>query len=118
MQMLYNSDAFVVVRFDLEAKPPTVQVAPTGGAAASVAEPSTTPTPLAVAAPSGGPRVDSAAFEIVDKHSRKEIFLSGLMAQAFQQGAQALSENNPTPEDWDAYIEPFTLLAQQPVVMH
>ena len=89
MFMLYNSDAYAVVRFDLE-PPPGSQ------------------------APADGP----TGFEIVDKLSRKEIFLSGALAQSFQKGAQTLSESNPTPEQWDDYIAGYTTLAQQPLVIH
>jgi hypothetical protein len=87
--MLYNSDAYAVVRFDLE-PPPGSQ------------------------APAAGP----TGFEIVDKLSRKEIFLSGVMAQSFQKGAETLSESDPTPEQWDDYIAGYTTLGQQPLVMH
>jgi hypothetical protein len=86
MQMLYNSDAFVVVGFEL---------------------PAAADQPL-----------QQGGFEIVDKVSRKEIFLSGLLAETFEQGARALSERNPSPDQWDDYISGFTTLAQQPVVMH
>lgn len=92
MLMLYNSDAYAVVRFDRE----TDEREP-----AAPAQPS---------APRG--------FEIVDKRSRKEIFISGALAASFQQGAEKLSESNPTPEQWDDYIAGFTTLAQQPLVMH
>ena len=90
MMMLYNSDAYTVVRFDLvpEADEATPARPQTGG------------------------------FEIVDKRGRKEIFLSGLLAQSFQQRAEALSETNPTPEQWDDFIAGFAELAPQPLVMH
>jgi Protein of unknown function (DUF3567) len=103
MLMLYNSDAFAVVRFDHE------------GASDNAASPAVEGAPAGASEPIGGVL---RGFEIVDKRSRKEIFLSGLLAQSFQQGAQALSETNPTPEQWDDYIEGFTALAQQPLVMH
>lgn len=92
MLMLYNSDAYAVVRFDRE--------------------------PAEGAAPGGSGSAVPRGFEIVDKRSRKEIFLSGLLAASFQQGAEKLSASNPTPEQWDDYIEGFTALAQQPLVMH
>lgn len=89
MHMLYNSDAYAVVRFDLEPR-----------------------------ASSEGQSTMPSGFEIVDKLSRKEIFLSGALAQSFQKGAETLSETNPTPEQWDEYIAGFTTLAQQPLVLH
>lgn len=93
MLMLYNSDAYAVVRFDRETEQ--------GEPSASTAQ---------AAAPRG--------FEIIDKRSRKEIFVSGELATSFQQGAEKLSESNPSPEQWDDYIAGFTTLAQQPLVMH
>jgi len=89
MHMLYNSDSYVVVRFD---------DVPTAGAAA---EP-----------PSRG------GYEIVDKFARKEIFIQGVLAQSFQDGVQALIENDPSEEEMDAYIGRFASLMQQPLVMH
>ena len=89
MHMLYNSDSYVVVRFD---------DVPAAGPAASP--------------PSRG------GYEIVDKFARKEIFIQGALAQSFQDGVQALIENDPSEEEMDAYIERFASLMQQPLVMH
>lgn len=89
MQMLYNSDAFVVVQFD------------------------------AVPAHSGAqPMIGRSGYEIVDKLTRKEIFIEGLMAETFKAGVQTLVDSDPTPEAFDEYIGRFTVLAQQPVVVH
>jgi hypothetical protein len=88
--MVYNSDSFVVVAFEL----------PSGGSADNPAE-----------AARGG-------YEIVDKFARKEIFLQGEVAEKFQQGVQALAETGPTEEAMDEFIGRFTVLAQQPVVLH
>ena len=57
-------------------------------------------------------------YEIVDKLTRKEIFIQGAVAASFQHGVQALVEAGPDAEALDAYIGSFTTLAQQPVVMH
>ena len=91
MHMLYNSDSYVVVRFDM----------PDADAAADAAP-----------APSVG------GFEIVDKAARKEIFIVGAVAAKFQQGVQALAEHNPTEEQFDDYIAGYTTLAQQPLALH
>lgn len=85
MQMLYNSDNFVVVRFDV---PADAGVPQRGG------------------------------YEIVDKFARKEIFIEGALAERFQQGVQALIDSDPSPDAFDAFIEPYTLLAQQPLAIH
>ncbi|MDE2081443.1 MAG: DUF3567 domain-containing protein [Burkholderiales bacterium] len=101
MQMLYNSDSFVVVQFD--------------GATATDGTPAAHPHP-GVAARGG--------FEIVDKFARKEIFLQGALADRFQQGVQALVQDSPggvNPETLDDYIAGFTVMAlmpQSPLTLH
>lgn len=91
MQMLYNSDSFVVVAFEM---------------------PAAEADEGAVAIPRGG-------YEIVDKFARKEIFLQGEVAASFQQGVQALVDSGPpTEEVMDEFIGRFTVLAQQPVILH
>ena len=89
MHMLYNSDSFIVVQFEV---------------------------PLVEA--DAGPQLNRGGFEIVDKFARKEIFLEGAMAQHFKEGVEALIKNSPSQEELDEYIGRFTQLAQQPVVLH
>ncbi len=89
MQMLYNSDSFVVVAFEV---PGTAEA--------------------------GAPALARGGYEIVDKFARKEIFLEGAVAESFQQGVQALVESGPTEEAMDEFIGRFTVLAQQPLVLH
>jgi Protein of unknown function (DUF3567) len=97
MQMLYNSENFAVVRFELE--PPDQ----TAGVSA---------VPATAAVPRGG-------YEIVDKTVRREIFLDGALAERFQRGVQELVETGEaTEEKFDAYIAGFAHLAQHPVVLH
>ena len=91
MQMLYNSDSYAVVLFDV---------------AAAVA-PGAAPEPLS----HGG-------YEIVDKFARKEIFLQGVMAESFKDGVEALIQTQPSEEEIDDYIERFASLMQQPVILH
>jgi hypothetical protein len=95
MQMLYNSDSFAVVRFDL----PGAEAGHggSGGATASVGR--------------GG-------YEIVDKMARREIFIEGALAESFKQGVQALAETDPTEEAFDEFIGRYCALAQQPVTLH
>ena len=97
MQMLYNSDSFTVVLFDVGSAAGTRAV-PTEGHAS---EPLT----------QGG-------YEIVDKFARKEIFLQGAMAESFKEGVEALIGTSPSEEEIDDYIERFASLMQQPVVLH
>jgi hypothetical protein len=89
MHLLYNSDSYVVVRFD---DTPSVDAVP---------QP-----------PSRG------GYEIVDKFARKEIYIQGELAQRFTDGVQALIETDPSEEAMDAYIGRYASLMQQPLVMH
>ena len=93
MHMLYNSDSFIVVQFDVP-----------------------TDVPQAVET---GPQINRGGFEIVDKFARKEIFIEGALAESFQQGVQALiDDGEPSEDELDAFIESYAVMGQQPVVMH
>ena len=96
MHMLYNSDSFAVVLFDVEGHAVAGSVAPAPGA-----EP-----------------LRHGGYEIVDKFARKEIFLQGAMAESFKEGVAALIETEPSEEEMDDYIERFTSLMQQPLILH
>lgn len=93
MQMLYNSDNYAVVHIEMLAEDAPALPAPV------------------VALRRGG-------YEIVDKFARKELFLEGALAERFKEGVEALIEGSPSIEEFDAYLERFASLAQQPVVMH
>ena len=91
MQMLYNSDNYVVVEFELPAR--------SGDGPA---------TPLS----RGG-------YEIVDKFARTEIYIEGALAESFKRGVQALSSaHEPSAEQYDDFIAGFTTLAHHPVTLH
>ncbi len=90
MHMLYNSQSYAVVAFE-------IAQTPVEGAAAP--------------APRGG-------FEIVDKFAKKDIFIEGAVAESFKAGALALMASQPSEEDIDEYIGRFTSLMQQPLVLH
>jgi len=90
MQMLYNSNSFVVVEFDIPV--PGLQM--------------------------GDASLNRGGYEIVDKFARKEIYIEGALAESFKLGVQALIEGDPTEEEFDDYIESYASMSQQPVVMH
>lgn len=92
MQMLYNSDHYAVVMFEVPAQ-------------------GTTPGEADAGLTRGG-------YEIVDKLLRKEIYIEGSLAESFKQGVDALIETSPTVEEIDAYLDRFASLMQQPVVLH
>lgn len=94
MQLLYNSDSFAVVQFDLPGQ----------------AEPDAHPKAM-VEPVLGG-------FEIVDKLARREVFIQGALAERFRAGVQSLVETGPSEDQFDDYIAEFTVTAMQPVVLH
>ena len=97
MQMLYNSDSFAVVQFDVPATDAAAAVQP--GAAST-------------------DRLTRGGYEIVDKFARKEIFIEGALAESFREGVDALIETQPSLEEIDDYIERYASLMQQPLLLH
>jgi hypothetical protein len=91
MHMLYNSDSFAVVKFEVPTQDTLL---------------------------SGDPALTRGGYEIVDKFARKEIFIEGAMAESFKQGVDALILTEPSEEEMDEYIDRFSSLMQQPVVLH
>ncbi|MBN9410458.1 MAG: DUF3567 domain-containing protein [Burkholderiales bacterium] len=94
MQMLYDSESFVVVHMQPDE---------------DVQDESTT----AVV-----PFMARHGFEIVDKRSGKEVYLDGSWAELFQQQIAAWQLNTPTQEEVEDTLEGYAELAQNPVVMH
>lgn len=92
MQLVYQSDQFVVVAFDV--------VPEQGG--------------------DRPPAPRRGGYEIVDKLARREIFIEGAVAEQFQIGVRSLVEDRggADAEALDEFIGRYTQLAQQPVVMH
>ncbi len=98
MQMLYDSESFVVVHVlpdeDDEATPATAGM------------------------PGNLPVLARHGFEIVDKRSGKEVYLDGSWAELFQQKIAAWQLNTPTQEEVEDTLEGYAELAQNPVLMH
>ena len=90
MHLLYQSASYIVVQFDV---------------------------PVAEGAHDER-SLSRGGFEIVDKFARKEIFIEGALAQQFQEGVEALSEGDPSEEDYDDFIERYANMSQTPVLMH
>jgi Protein of unknown function (DUF3567) len=90
MHLLYQSDSYIVVQFDVPVKNQAQE--DTG--------------------------LSRGGFEIVDKFARKEIFIEGALAQQFQEGVEALNQGEPSEEDFDDFIEAYANLGQTPVLMH
>ena len=93
MQMLYNSDSYVVVQIDV-------------------------PSDTEALSQFGDDALTRGGYEIVDKFARKEIFIEGALAQSFKEGVEALIETLPSEEEIDDYISRYAPLMRHPVVMH
>ncbi len=93
MQMLYNSERFVVVHMLANALEKNA------------------PRPAT-------PQLARHGFEIVDKDSGKEVYLDGSWAELFQQRLDAWQHNAPTQEEVEQMLDSYIGLAQTPVATH
>jgi hypothetical protein len=100
MQMLYDSESFVVVHLQPDVYKPSPLQAPDAP-----------PHPTAYGLARNG-------FEIVDKRSGKEVYLDGSWAELFQQQIVAWQTKTPTQDEVEETLERYAQLAQNPVVMH
>jgi len=64
------------------------------------------------------PEGQVGGFEIMDKLSRREIYIGGDLANHFRSGVQELIRSEPTEEQVDEYLRRFEGLMHQPMVMH
>jgi hypothetical protein len=95
MQMLYDSESFVVVHMQLDGDGAVLD-------AAEIKKPS----------------LARHGFEIVDKRSGKEVYLDGSWAELFQQQITAWQVNTPTQEEVEDTLDGYAELAHNPVLMH
>jgi Protein of unknown function (DUF3567) len=93
MQLLYDSESFVVVQIHANAPEET------------------TPLPAI-------PQLARHGFEIVDKRSGKEVYLDGSWAELFQQRLIAWAREAPTQQEIEDTLEGYSGLANTPVLMH
>lgn len=93
MQMLYDSDSFVVVQIHANAPEESA------------------PRPVV-------PELARHGFEIVDKRSGKEVYLDGSWAELFQQRLNGWQKNMPTQEEIEDTLEGYAELAHTPVGLH
>jgi hypothetical protein len=96
MNMLYDSDSFVVVHMLPDADR-------LEDASKDAAQP---------------PQLARHGFEIVDKRTGKEVYLDGSWAEMFQLQILAWQRDAPTQEEVEDTLEGYTGLAQHPVVVH
>ena len=107
MQMLYDSETFVVMALQADTTS-TTEVAQVVGSLNS------NPVTGVKNAP---PQLERYGFEIVDKRVGKEVYLDGSWAEIFQQHLRAWQENAPTQEEVEATLESYSGLAQTSVAM-
>jgi hypothetical protein len=93
MQMLYDSDSFVVVQIHVNAPEESA------------------PVPAV-------PELARHGFEIVDKRSGKEVYLDGSWAEMFQQHLSAWAKKTPTQEEVEDTLEGYSGLANTPILLH
>jgi hypothetical protein len=121
MNMLYDSDSFVVVHLQADAQDAStaqdaVEVALHGRAVSSVGGAFGKAT--LSHGDNTGLRLARHGFEIVDKRSGKEVYLDGSWAELFQQQINAWQEKTPTQDEVEDALECYTQLAQNPVILH
>jgi hypothetical protein len=92
MQMLYDSEAFVVVHVN-----------------ATQADNDNRHN-------AGKP--ERHGFEIVDKRSNMTVYLDGLWAAAFQAQIERWQAKTPDQEEVETILDSYSLLAQYPLVVH
>lgn len=95
MNMLYDSDSFVVVH-----------MLPDADRVAGDADDNAVP------------KLMRHGFEIVDKRSGKEVYLDGSWAEMFQMQILAWQRDAPTQEEVEDTLDGYTGLAQHPVIVH
>ncbi len=93
MQLLYDSETFVVVQIHANA--------PEASA----------PLPIL-------PQLARHGFEIVDKRSGKEVYLDGSWAEMFKLRLSAWEKVTPTQEEVEDTLEGYSGLANTPVSLH
>ena len=96
MNMLYDSDSFVVVHMLADATPDSASEAATPAV----------------------PQLVRHGFEIVDKRSGKEVYLDGAWAELFQLQILAWQRDIPTQQEVEDILDGYASLAQNPVLVH
>ena len=93
MQLLYDSESFVLVQIPANAPEDSA------------------PVPAI-------PQLARTGFEIVDKRSGKEVYLDGSWAEMFQLRLSAWAKDTPTQEEVEDTLEGYSGLATTPISLH
>jgi Protein of unknown function (DUF3567) len=94
MHLLYDSESFVVLHIETQLLPVAGDISPS---CAMV--------------------LTKHGFEIVDKRSGKELFLSDSWAEVFHQQLQCWQKDIPSQADIEAALDSYSGLAQTPVLV-
>jgi hypothetical protein len=60
----------------------------------------------------------AGGFEIMDKGLRREIFLDGIQAEFFKNSVARLISEEPSADEFDAFLANYAGLMTQPVALH
>jgi hypothetical protein len=60
----------------------------------------------------------AGGYEIMDKSSRRELFLGGILAETFRVNVAELIQGEPSIEEVDDFLGSFEGLMQQPLTLH
>lgn len=93
MQLLYDSESFVVVQMHANA----------------AEDPAPRPAVLQLA---------RHGYEIVDKRSGKQVYLDGSWADMFEQRLNGWQKDTPTQQEVEDALEGYSGLANTPVSLH
>ncbi len=117
MQMLYDSESFVVVHLQAE---PQEYAGARDAVQAAMQHISLDGLEQKPSLENARPeyRLARHGFEIVDKRSGKEVYLDGSWAELFQQQISAWQAKTPTQDEVEETLERYAQLAQNPVVLH
>lgn len=67
---------------------------------------------------SGDGEAFDGGYEIMDKTSKREIFLGGVLAEKFRADVTELISTEPSIDEVDDFLSSFEGLMQQPLVLH
>jgi hypothetical protein len=106
MNLIYQSDSYIVVHF---AYPGRVEPAGDAGTAGTAG----------TAGAAQGPTLARTGYEIVDKAGQREIYVEGLLAERFAEGVQQIAAGgSPSVEAFDEFIAGWAALAQHRLALH
>ena len=57
-------------------------------------------------------------YEIMDKPGKREIFIGGMLAEAFRKNVEDLIATEPSIEEIDDFLGKYDVLMSHPVILH